>query len=328
MRSLLLAAIAAGLAAAPVRAADVDKYLPEDAGLYIHITTKNFLASDVVRKAIPMAFDKFGDDLLPLIQLAKQFNPNAPDVPEDAIKQGIGELKKPETIAKAFDAAKDFGPEIIVTGNPDAAGPESALVIIKCSEAVKPELIEGFIPFINNSGQAKVKSTKVGKTTVYELSAPTQPQPVFAAVPEAGIICIGVSKTSVESAVKAASAKVDPELKGLMGKRADKDFLFVAAVKGKGADRQTVVGSLVLDKDISAKVNATFGSAQEAKEKADELTQHLKQMTEGLKGMLGDKAKDVSAQLDKMKATVNDKTVSFDGTIPGAVVEKLLAKDK
>src|SRR3954468_2585518 len=104
MRSFLFAAAVTGLAAAPAAAADLDKYLPADATFYVHVTTKNFLTAPVVRKAIPMAFDKYGDQIMPLMQFAKALNPNTPDIPEDAIKQGIGELKKPETIANAFDA--------------------------------------------------------------------------------------------------------------------------------------------------------------------------------------------------------------------------------
>jgi len=328
MRSLLLAAVVAGLAAAaPARAADLDKYLPADASLYVHITTKNLFTSPVVRKAIPMAFDKYGDQLMPFIGMAKAFNPNGPDIPEEDIKKGINELKKPETIAKGFDAAKEFGPEIVVCANPDM-GPEKVLILVKCADAVTPELIEGFAPMINATGQVKLKQSKAGKTTVYELAVPQNPQPFFAAVPANGVICLSPSKDAIESAVKASASKLDPELKKLVGKRSDKDFVFVATVKGKGDARETVVGSLVLDKDITGKVTGTFGSAKEAQEKADELTNQVKQMVDGLKGLLGDQAKTLGPQLDRMKAMANDKTVTFEGTIPGGVVEKLLEKDK
>src|SRR5262245_47235171 len=71
-------AIALGLSlAGPSRAADITKYMPDKASLYIHINVKQLLTAPVVRKALPMAVDKYGDQLLPLIQLAKQFNPAA-----------------------------------------------------------------------------------------------------------------------------------------------------------------------------------------------------------------------------------------------------------
>src|SRR5262245_57468947 len=107
MRSFLFMAVIAGLAVtAPTRAADLEKYLPANAGVYVHININRLLTADVIRKAIPMAFDKYGDQILPLFQLAKALNPDLANLPEDELKKGIQELKKPETIANAFDAAK------------------------------------------------------------------------------------------------------------------------------------------------------------------------------------------------------------------------------
>jgi hypothetical protein len=329
MRSFLLAAAVAGLAAAaPARAADVDKYLPDDAGFYVHITTKNFLAAPVIRTAIPMAFDKYGDQILQFLPLMKAFNPNAPDIPEEQFKKGLSELKKPETIAKGFDAAKEFGPEIIVAGDPDAGGPDKFVVLVKASPVVTPEVVQGFVPMIQATGQLKVKTSKVGNATVYELTAPQQPQPFYASVPEAGVILLGASKEAVEGAAKAAGGKISAELKGLIGKRTAKDFVFVAGVKGKGDAKETIVGSLVLDKDISGSLTGTFATPEEAKQKADELSKQVEQMVDGLKGLLGDQANAFKPQLDAMKAPASGKTVSFKGTVPGGVVEKLLAKDK
>jgi len=327
MRSLLLAAAAVGLAVAPARAADLDKYIPADAGFYVHVTTKNFLAAPVIRTAIPLAVDKYSDQIVMLAGMAKAFNPNTPDIPQDQLKQGLNELKKKENIEKGFDTAKEFGPEIVVCGNPEGNDPENVLILVRCHEAVSPELVSGFMPQIKATGQLKVNESKVGKATVYEITVPQQNQTFFAAVPEAGVICVGMKKAAVETAVQATASKVSPALKALIAKRSDKDFVFAAAVKGTGDARQTFVADLVLDKDISGKITATFASEQEAKEKAEEISNQVKQAVDGLKGMLGD-SKDLTAQLDKMKATASGKTVSFNGTIPGGVVEKLLAKDK
>src|SRR3954469_23873118 len=120
MRSFLFTAVIAGLAvAAPARADDLDKYLPENTGLFVHVNINRLLSADVIRKAIPMAFDKYGDQILPLFQLAKAFNPDLANIPEDQLKQGIAELKNPKTIADAFDAAKDFVTDIVIAGNAD-----------------------------------------------------------------------------------------------------------------------------------------------------------------------------------------------------------------
>ena len=52
----------------------------------VHVNVKQLLSAQVVRKAIPAAFDKYGDLLVPLLPLMKQFNPNAPDIKEEDLK--------------------------------------------------------------------------------------------------------------------------------------------------------------------------------------------------------------------------------------------------
>ena len=90
MSPKLWTAIVLGLSlAAPARAADLKKYLPNDASLYIHVNVKQFLTAPVIRKVVPMAIDKYGDQILPLLQFAKQFNPGGPDIPEEEVKKAI-----------------------------------------------------------------------------------------------------------------------------------------------------------------------------------------------------------------------------------------------
>src|SRR6478672_925909 len=93
-----LIAVALGLSfVSPARSADLKKYLPNDASAYIHINVKQLFTAPVIRKAVPMAFEKYGDQIMPLVQMAKAFNPNTPDIPEAQVKKGIEELKKEET---------------------------------------------------------------------------------------------------------------------------------------------------------------------------------------------------------------------------------------
>src|SRR5437868_11804187 len=60
---------------APVRAAesaaDLNKFLPEGSGFYVRVNVRQCVAAPVVRKAIPMAVDKYGDTIMQLAQLAK-----------------------------------------------------------------------------------------------------------------------------------------------------------------------------------------------------------------------------------------------------------------
>src|SRR4051812_1693173 len=73
LAALALAAAACGpaltaRAAEPAKTdapgADVAKYLSDDATLYVHVNVRQFLAAPVIRKAIPMAVDKFEKQIM------------------------------------------------------------------------------------------------------------------------------------------------------------------------------------------------------------------------------------------------------------------------
>jgi hypothetical protein len=325
----LAAAAALGLSfAAPARAAELDKYLPDTAGFYVQVNVKQLLSAQVVRKAIPAAFDKYGDLLVPLLPLMKQFNPNAPDIPEEEFKKALAELKKPETIAKGFDAAKDIVTDVIVAGDP--ADEKNVLILVKCPPVVTPEAVEAMSQLLAGNPQVKLKRHKTGKSIVYELQTPPpQDQTFYGAVPEPGVLCFGTSKETVENALSGkGTSGLNDGLKKLVAERKPADFLFVALSGGAKEDGvKSGYGCLVLDKDISGNLSVTFNTPKKAKEAAAEMNESLTNFADTLKGILGDKAKEVGPLLEKMKAKADGATVTGQFAVPGQVIEKLLAKE-
>jgi hypothetical protein len=331
--ALALAAVSCGLVA-PVwadkttaPAADLGKYVPEGAAFYVHINVRQLLAAPVIRKAIPMAVDKYGDKIMDLVQLAKAFNQNAADIPNDQIKSVVEELKKPATIAKAFDAAKDALTDVLITGVP--GDQEKMVIVFKCHEMVTPEMIKGFMPLIQGNPQVpvQIKTHEKGDKAIYEVQIPQQPQPIFLTLPEAGVVCLGFTKSALE---KVGGGGLVGDLKKLAGERKPTDFVFVA-MNGKGAESSGVKsgwGRLVLDTDIHGDLSATYASAEKAQEEAKQMNEHLSEMATKIKEMLGSQAKAVAPALEKTKATVSGSTVSATFAVPGKVVETLLAKDK
>jgi hypothetical protein len=317
-------------AATAGKPADVTKYVPEGAGYYAHINVRQFLAAPVVRKAIPMAFDKYGDKLMDLVQIAKAFDPNAANIPNEKIKSVIDDLKKPQTIAKAFDAAKDGLTDIVIAGVP--GDDEKSLFIIKCHEAVTPDVVKTFLPFVQANPQLpiQIKTIEKGDKTIFEFQAPQQPQPFYFALPEAGVITIGMSKDLLEKAVAGGSTTgLKADLKKLVDQKKDTDFVFAALAGGKDTgDVLNGWGRLVLAKDITGDMSATFASPEKASEHAKEANENLKHFAEMVKNMLGPQGKDVAPVLDKMKAVASGPNMTAKLAIPGEVVEKLLAKDK
>jgi hypothetical protein len=332
----LAAACGLGLAA-PARAAELDKYLPEDAGFYVHVNVQQLLTAPVVRKAIPMAVQKYGDQVLPLVQFAKLMNPDATkDIRDEDVKKAINELKKPETVANAFDAAKDVLTDIVMAGDP--SDETKILILVKVPKAVDADAVDAIVnaatAFIALNPQArdqvKLKRHKAGAKTLYEFEVQQQKdQPFFAAVPEAGVLAFATKKEPIEKAVTGKAAGLNDKLKPLVARRDAKDFLFVAVAGGKEDEGvKAGSGSLVLDKDISGSATITFTTPAKAKEAAEKMNDSLSSFADTIKGFLGDRAKEVQPVLEKMNASANGATVTGQFTVPGAVIEKLLAKDK
>src|SRR5262245_33212505 len=97
-RALLGVTVAAALLGAPVRAADLDKYLPDGSFLVLSFNVKQLLAAPLVR----------GD--------------------EKAFKQGMGEAAK---VLEGFgvDPAKDIDRVVLAVG--DQLQPQNVLVLLQ-----------------------------------------------------------------------------------------------------------------------------------------------------------------------------------------------------
>jgi hypothetical protein len=336
LAAIALTAAVCGLIA-PVRAADpaaatsdLSGYLPAGTGYYVHINVRQFLAAPVIRKAIPMAADKFDKQLMAGLQMAMMVVPNAKDVPEDQIKQGLAMLKDPKVIAQAFDNAKDFLTDVYVAGVP--GDDDKAIVVIKCHEIVAPDLVKTFAPQLQGNPQipVQIKMHEKGKATVYEFSAPQQPQPLFFTLPKAGVICISGSQDLVEKAATGASGGgLKADLQKLVAEEKKTDFAFFATT-GKASDDSGVVsgwGRLVLNADINGEVSATFTNAEKAAAHAKEMNEHLGELVDKVKEILGPNGKDVAGALEKAKPATMGSTVSSKFSITGSLVEKLLTKD-
>ncbi len=328
-RLFALGLLALAVPASSVRAADLDVYLPKDTGVYVHVNVRQLLSAPVVRKAIPMAADKYGDQLLLLMAIAKQLNAGGPEVSEEDMKKALNELKKPATIAQGFDAAKDFLTDIVVAGQPGEE--EKFLILVKCIPIVTPEMVDAVSRIAESQPQVKLKRHKKGKATVYEMEMPPphQGQAVFATVLEPGVVAFGLNKDMVEQAVGRTGKKseVSEGLGKLIAKRADNDFVFVAANKGEGEGHESASGSLVLDKDVAVRFTVSYADAGKAKESAKEANETIGNLVEAATNAIGDRP-ELKAALEKLNAKVEGRTVSISWTLPGAVIEKLLSKDK
>jgi hypothetical protein len=322
-----LTALAALIVAGPAAAGDFDKYVPEDAQFYAHVNVPKLFASEMVRKAVPMAFDKYGDQLIMFAGMAKGMNPNMPDVPEEKMKEGLKQMADPKVIAQAFDVAGPVVTDIVVTGSM-ADGEPNVVIIIKCV-FITPEgiaqiagMAAGGMPGV----PVKLETIKKAKGVIYAMDVPNAPEKVCITVPEAGILHICMGEEKAEKSFTAAS-KPTAKLADLIAKRNKDDFLFFAGLGTDDADYTSMVGNFTLDKDLGGKLTKTMKDEAAAKEEAKKMNDQFGETMEQLKGMLGEKAEVLKPHMEKSKATVDGKAVNGIISIPGTVVEKLLGKD-
>jgi hypothetical protein len=314
---LSLAALAALTAPAP--AGEFDKFLPDDTQLYVHVRMPKFFESGMVRKAVPMAFDKYGAELAGLAGMAKQMNPQMPDVPEDAFKR----LSDPKEIAQFFDMAKNVISDVVVAGSGGGMAMQPVM-LIKC-EMITNDMMQMVSGMVANAPQMKLETMKKPKGTVWELTLPQGDQKIYLSVPTQGLLQISMSDKVAEASFE-AKGKAGDKLKALLEKQDKTDFVFVASTGGDASDYQSMAANVTLDDNLTGKVNATFKDAETAAAKAKEITEQFANMFEQLKGQLGDKADLLKPYLDKAKATADGKTVSANFTMPGTAVETMLKK--
>ncbi|MFL5329979.1 MAG: hypothetical protein ACJ8C4_13825 [Gemmataceae bacterium] len=327
VRTLILSfAALASLAVAPAtRAGDFDKYVPAKSEFYVHITPPKFFTSQLVRKAVPMAFERYGDQMVEGMALLKGL-PGAPDLPEDQLKAAIKDLGDEQKIAQGFDIAKKFVTDIVIAGSAQAGMPD-AIVLIK-SEAISKEGADMIAQMSGAFPQAgKIDVVKKSMGTIYVMTPPQGDQKVYFTVPEKGILHIASSEELAEQSFGAAG-KPSEKLAAQIAKRNANDFLFVAGVGNEQADFTAMAVNLILDKDLTSKFDVEYKDAAKASDQAKEANQHLGEMVEKIREALGAKGEALKTQIAKTKAEANGTKVSASLSIPGKIVEELLKPEK
>jgi hypothetical protein len=327
-RRALLGLAALACLAAPAPAGEFDKYLPENSQFYVQVKMPRLFESEMVRNAVPMIFDKYGDQIAMFAGMAKQINPQAPDIPEDQLKDAIKKMSDKKEIAAAFDAAKNIISDVVIAGSGEPGGVPEVVVLVKC-QFINAQALEMAMGFAKQAGAQMpitIEPAKKGKGTVYAMTVQQNDQKFYMSVPAEGILQISMSEKLAESAFE-AKGKPGEKLAGLMGKRGDKDFVFVAATGKDDAEYTSMSANVVLDKDLAGTFNATYKDAAKAAEQAKKMNEQFAEMAGKLNENLGDKAAALKPHVEKSKATASGNTVNATFSLPGTAVETLLKKD-
>lgn len=328
---LIACLLAAGLLAAPARAAEFEKYLPDDTDAVLTLNVKQALGSAVYTKHL----QKFAADAMKKKEI------------QDFL-QGTG-----------FDPLKDIERVTVVTakscwpapGEYQGKAPEGSPLFVlegKLTAAMLKTLVE---KAAKQDPKTKVTEQKVAGTTVWEAKG-DGPDTVYFAAADKGVFVIGAGKAAVTEAVEKGAGKKKTMLKnkdfsGLLAKVDPKATVSWAGVgdlvsdtyrEKKSSDGKTTTnlrhqtladkgiaslsGSVTVADDIKAQATLICKDADTAKKLA---TQAQDGLGNGIK--LLSAQKELAPLADAMKSVKvkqQDKTLAVEGQAKPEAIEALV----
>lgn len=307
--------VALAALALPVKAADVDKYLPDDTQAVITINVRQILDSPLVKKYA-----------------------------EGKIKEEMsknGEVQKMLSDL-GFDPFTDFS--AITLAGPGGPEPDKGLIIIhgKFDRAK----IEAKITQVAKGDVDGLKIIKSGDNILYEVKMPEQKQTLFTSLADDHTIVAAPRKDMVVSALGKVSGKtasgVSKELSDVLKKVDAKQSFWIAGLltddllKGPLAGNEqakeilgkiaSLVGGIHVTDDVKIDFTLNTKTTEAAKEISDLLGVGLSQGKDLLKLVGGNKKElaPVEELLDSVKVNVTGKAVNLKGQMSKQVLEKTL----
>ena len=310
-------ALVAVFAAAPVRAQELDKFLPADTEVFLRINVQQMLESGLVKK---LGLDQVKDLLTQVEELNEAFK----------------ELD--------FDPLRDI--ESVTFAAPNGNEPDRMLVIVRGKYKLAKFKAKGEDLAKNKDDVLKlhkVADGAGGQVNLYEVRLPDQDQPLFVALPNETTLLISPGKDYVADAIKRDKAKgplvlKNKDFQALMEKMDPKQTLALAAIgealaKSAGdADLKAALakvdalgGGITLTDDIKLEVVVGAKPVQEAKELKGTIDDGV---NKGLAfvGLLAIQEKRLAPALDVLKTvrcTAKDKAVTIKLDISAEVIQAI-----
>ena len=301
----------------PVRAGEVDKYLPDDTEMVLSVNVKQIVESELFKKNIELKA-------------------------REALK-GSDEVQ--ETLKDlGFDPFTDI--ERVIAARPAGGDQDRGLLIVHGKFDLdrfqaKAEKVAKDQPDVLKVH--KVASKAGEKSLVYEVTLNEQGPPLFVALPDRSTLLASPGKDYVVDALK----KEKPSLKnkdvaGLLERMNDKQGISVAVVGQaltEGASPEVkdlfsrvdaVGGGVTVGEEIKIEVAVSAKSADDAKAVKEAVDAGVKQARLTLAALAFADSKQIDAILDvvnSVKASIKDKSVLIKGAVSPDAIENALKKD-
>src|SRR5262249_6096895 len=311
----LAAVLGVALAAAPARAAEVDKYLPDDTQEVVMVNVKQLLDSGL--------FKKYG---LEPAQQALKDNGDIADILKDL----------------GFDPFKDL--DRVVVGSAGGDDPEKVLVIAHGHFDLDKFKAKGEDAAKTHPHHLKIHKPDKGPL-IYEVKLPQSDTPAFVALADKNTMLVSPGKDYVIDALKKIDAPKptvkNKEIQTLIERMDGKQTVSMAVLGNaltKGGDLNNFIpketlesidavgGGLTVGDDVKLEVVVTAKSADAAKDIREGVNDKLKQAEAAL-ALLATQQKELEPVLEivkSMKTTAKDKTVSLKGEVSAELIEKII----
>jgi hypothetical protein len=312
---------AALVAAAPSRAADLDKYLPADTEVFVTVNVRQVLDSPLVKK----------HGLKPAREALKQL---------DQVNDVLADV--------GFDPFTDL--ERVTAAGPGGGEQDRGLLIARGSfnlAKFKAKAEEAAKDYPESLKIRKVPDGAGGQAPVYEVAMPGQDQTLFVALPDKETLVASPGKDYVVEAIKKARGKgpaalKDKDFQAVLERMDPRQSLSLAALgsalkkndlgpaAGALENVDAVGGGLTLGDDLVIELVLSAKSADAAKELKKAVNDGANQGV-ALVGLLASQHEELALAADllkSVKATSKDKTVTVKARLSAEALEGALDKAK
>jgi hypothetical protein len=295
-----LIAAAALVLTGPARAADADKYLPDDTEAVVTVNVPQLLAAPLLQANI----DKFKQALKASEEAQKTL-------------QALG-----------FDPLKDVERATLAVGSRDA---EKFLLIIR--GRFDPAKFQAKAEEVVKQRGDTLKVHPVGGGTVYETNVPGQTN-MFVAVLDGTTLVASPGKEPVADALDKKAGKKQPAPKkallDLIARADSRQTISVAVVGGsKGLEKvESVTGGLAVADDIRLDLTVATKDADSAKEVSGQITTGLTS-AQAFVALLANGQRELAplvGLLGTIKTTADGSRVSVKGQVTREDIEKVIKK--
>lgn len=336
-RKLVLAVLCLALLAAPVtqtlaQGVSPDKYFPEGTDAVVQLNLNQLMGSTLLKKGIPLLVKKHGENVVSMLanfvpdeNVKKMMQDMAPELKNTVTEEAVGKFME---MGKGF--VKDF--TFAINSREEANGVPN-FVISMGIPMLQSSMIEQFAPMMSASGQMEIKTEDIGGVTYFEMKPTNSPMPFYVAVPENGIMLMGISKDTLTKTVKnKGKNQTNPNIKDLLNQRKNTYTLFVAGLAPKNQEDEFkhFVATLTVDKDVNGNVNMVCPDADKAKAKAKEANEGFESAVAMVLQFADDhpELKPLSDSLKKVKAETNGNTISMKMSVDGEQLIKAMKEAK